>query len=224
MNNNFQSIHLYCIIVNEGLGRKVIKIAKSNNITGATVILGKGTVFSTFLDFLGLNDVRKEIVLMAADTDTGSLAIKTINDKLSFNKPNHGIAFSLPLTQIYGARQYGLDNKIENEEKNMNYQLILTIVDRGNAEGVIDAATAVGSHGGTIINARGSGIHETQKIFNIEIVPEKEVVLIIAKSEDVPKITQAIRDEMKIDDPGRGIIFVLDINDTYGLYEQTKNI
>ena len=222
MNNN-TSLELYIVIVNGGLSRKVIKIARSNNITGATVILGKGTVFSTFLDFLGLSDVRKELVLMAADSKTGSDAIEDISNKLQFSKPNHGIAFSIPLTEIIGAKKY-LDNnnKTENEERKMNYQLILTIVDRGNAEQVIEAATSVGSQGGTIINARGSGIHETQKIFNIEIEPEKEVVLIIAKEDNVSNITQAIRNELKIDEPGRGIIFVLEINNTFGLYDQSK--
>lgn len=222
MSNDKVTLQLYCVIVNDGLGKKVIKVAKANNITGTTVMIGKGTVFGTFLEFLGLNDVRKELVLMAADSLTGSQAIEAIGEKLGFHKPNHGIAFCIPIEKIYGSKRYDEFNKIKNEEKNMNHKLILTIVDRGNAERVIDAATVAGSQGGTILNARGSGIHETQKIFNIEIVPEKEVVLIIAKNEDVANITEEIRKELKIDDPGRGIIFVLDITDTYGLYEQLK--
>lgn len=222
MRNNEVTLQLYCVIVNDGIGKKVIRIARNCDITGTTVMIGKGTVFSTFLQFLGLNDVRKELVLMAADSNTGSQAIQLISEKLAFHKPNHGIAFCMPIEQIYGSKQYEEFNKIKNEDNNMNHKLILTIVDRGNAERVIDAATAAGSKGGTILNARGSGIHETQKIFNIEIVPEKEVVLIIAKNEDVAKITDEIRKELHIDDPGRGIIFVLNITDTYGLYDQIK--
>lgn len=212
-------LQLYFVIVNDGVGRKVAKIAKANDITGTTVMLGRGTVFSTFLDFLGLNDVRKEIVIMAADSDTGSKAINEIRDKLSFHKPNHGIAFCLPISEIYGSNVYKEYNK-KNEDIEMNQKLILTIVDRGSAEDVIDAATAAGSKGGTILNARGAGIHETQKVFNIEIVPEKEVVLIIANSTDIPKITTEIRKKLEIDEPGKGIIFVLDINNSYGLYDQ----
>ena len=44
-----------------------------------------------------------------------------------------------------------------------------TLVDKENAEDVVDPAMLAGAKGGTIINARGSGIHETSKIFSIEI-------------------------------------------------------
>ena len=37
--------------------------------------------------------------------------------------------------------------------------------------------------GGTIINARGSSIHETSKFPNMEIEPEKEMVMILAKDD-----------------------------------------
>ncbi len=98
------------------------------------------------------------------------------------------------------------------------YKAIFTIVDRGKAEDVITAATCAGSRGGTIINARGSGIHETSKLFNMEISPEKEVVLILAKTEDVTKITDTIVEQLDINKPGNGIIFVQSVENAYGLY------
>ena len=51
------------------------------------------------------------------------------------------------------------------------------------------------------------------------IEPEKEVVMILAKNEIVDNISSAIREELKIDEPGMGIMFVLDVNKTYGLNE-----
>ena len=68
------------------------------------------------------------------------------------------------------------------------YQSIIAIVERGHAENVIDAATQAGSRGGTIINARGSGIHETSTLFAMEIEPEKEVVLIVAEKKNTDHI------------------------------------
>ena len=84
---------------------------------------------------------------------------------------------------------------------------------------MIDAATEAGAKGGTIINARGSGIHETSKVFSMEIEPEKEIVLILSRTESTDAIAAAIRDKLKIDEPGNGIIFIQDVNRTYGLYE-----
>ena len=99
------------------------------------------------------------------------------------------------------------------------YQLIITIVSKGKAEDVIEAATEAGSKGGTIINARGSGTHETSKIFHMDIEPEKEVVMILSKENVTEKIVSSIRKKLEIDLPGKGILFVQDVNQTYGIYE-----
>ena len=99
------------------------------------------------------------------------------------------------------------------------YNQISIIVDKGNAENVVDAAMLAGAKGGTIINARGSGIHETSKIFSIEIEPEKEIVLIISKKEETDKIVDTIREKINIDVPGNGIIYVQELNSVYGLYK-----
>ena len=69
-----------------------------------------------------------------------------------------------------------------------------------------------------MINARGSGIHETATVFSMQIEPEKEVVLILSKAEATEAICAAVRERCKIDEPGKGIIFVLDVRDTIGLY------
>lgn len=99
------------------------------------------------------------------------------------------------------------------------YQSINVIVDKGKGEDVIDAATSAGSKGGTIINARGSGIHETQKVFGIEIEPEKEIVVIIAKSTEVDNIISTIAKRLELEKPGNGILYVQNLNRTYGIYE-----
>ena len=99
----------------------------------------------------------------------------------------------------------------------MNYQAITVIVDKGKAEEVVDAAAKAGSKGATIINARGSGIHETSRLFAMDIEPEKEIVLILSQNEKVEDIVESIRQEMQIDVPGNGIIYVQPVNRTYGL-------
>lgn len=100
------------------------------------------------------------------------------------------------------------------------YHVITTIVDKGKAEDVIDAATKAGSKGGTIINARGSGIHETSKVFSMEIEPEKEIVIILSEADKTEAIVSSIKNELKIEEPGNGIIFVQDVNKTYGIYKE----
>lgn len=211
---------LIYVIVNHGKGSKVLRKAKECGITSGTVFLGRGTVNNAFLEFLSLYDVRKEIIIMGADTRTADSAVEALSQKFGFDKPNHGIAFTVSANNIIGSTTY---QSKESEKKegviNPMYQLIITIVNKGKAEEVIDAATAAGSKGGTILNARGSGIHETSKVFNMEIEPEKETVLILCKADTTKGIVESIYKNLELDKSGNGIIFVQDVNSAYGIYE-----
>ncbi len=210
---------LIYVIINAGQGSKILKHAKSCGATGGTVVIGKGTIKNALLELLELNKIRKEIVIMGAEKSIATEALKSLSQKFSFHKKNHGIAFSIPLVGVLGAEMLPCDNNNKKGEvSNAMYQSIMVIVDRGNAESVIEAAVKAGSKGGTIIGARGSGIHETSKLFAMEIEPEKEIVLIISEKDLTDQITSSIREHLEIDKPGKGIIFVQNVSQTYGLY------
>ncbi|MCC5910805.1 MAG: P-II family nitrogen regulator [Clostridiaceae bacterium] len=210
---------LLCVIVKFGLASKIIKHAKQHGITGGTIFLGKGTIRNPILEFLELTEVRRELVLMAADKTIAFNALEELNKKFRFDKPHHGIAFSTPVINILGAKSLTCkDIKESRGVKDPMYNLIFVVVDRGKAEFVVDAANKAGSRGATIVNARGSGIHETSKLFSMEIEPEKEIVLIISECHLTEAIATSIRNALEIDKPGNGIIFIQDINKTYGLY------
>lgn len=213
-------LELICIIVNNGLGSKVVHRAKACGIRGGTVFLGKGTVKNPVLDFLELNDVRKEIVWLVSSIAEAECAMKKLNREFEFEKPNQGIAFTISVTKIAGTRGYGFEGMTgERGEGETMYTAITVIVDKGKAEEVIEAAEKAGSTGGTIINARGSGVHETSRIFLMDIEPEKEIVLLISKKEKTDEIIAFIMGKLKMEEPGNGIIFTQEINEVYGLYE-----
>ncbi|GAB6086585.1 P-II family nitrogen regulator [Alkaliphilus crotonatoxidans] len=213
------SYELLCVIVNYGLASKVIKHAKNYGVTGGVIFLGKGTIQNPILEFLELNEARREIILMAATKETAYTALDELNKKFRFDKPHHGIAFSTSVMNILGTKNLTCtDVKECRKMENQKYNLIFVVVDRGKAEFVVDAANKAGSRGATIINARGSGIHETSKLFSMEIEPEKEIVLIISESSRTEPIAASIRNNLEIDKPGNGIIFIQDINKTIGLY------
>ncbi|MDD4238129.1 MAG: P-II family nitrogen regulator [Desulfotomaculaceae bacterium] len=215
---NKKELELICLVLNYGLGSKALKIAKRNGVSGGTVFLGKGSIKNRLLEFLELNDYRKEIVLMIANKKTAYQALDVLNKELAFHKPNYGIAFTISVANLLGSKSCQYQDYNENRgEENTMHHAIFTIVDRGNAENVIDAATKGGARGGTIINARGSGIHETHTLFSMAIEPEKEMVMIICKSDLTDSVVSSIRELINIDKPGNGIIFILDVNKTYGL-------
>lgn len=216
---NIPIFELIYVIVSYGMGSKVLQKAKAHGIPGGTVLLGKGTVNNFILNLLSLYEERKEIVLLGADRETADRALAELNKEFKFEKPNHGIAFTTSACDIVGSKCY---TKKEIEQKRgveTMYQLITTIIDRGKAEDVIEAATAAGSKGGTIVNARGSGIHDTNKLFKMDIEPEKEIVLILSKEEVTQAIVGSIREKLELDKPGKGIIFIQNVNSVYGIYE-----
>ncbi len=218
--DSLSSFELIYIIVNYGKGSQILQKSKEYGICGGTVFLGKGTVNNSFLKFLSLADERKEIVLMGTDSHTARSALKELNKDFDFEKTGNGIVFTIGMNDIIGSRSY--EREEAEEERGMDksmYQVIITIVNRGKAEDVIDAARAAGSKGGTIINARGSGTNETSKLFNMEIEPEKEMVMILSKEDITDAIVSSIRKKLEIDVPGNGIIFIQNVVQSYGIYE-----
>lgn len=208
------------VIVDYGKGSKVLRTAKEYGLKGGTIFLGKGTVNDAILKSISIYEERKEILLIGSDKKTADYALEMLNERFKFGKPNHGIMFTITICGIAGTRSYQC-KEIEEERgaDNKMYQIIMTIVNKGNAEEVIDAATKAGSKGGTIINARGSGVNETRKLFNMDIEPEKEIVLILAKRDATEGIVTSIREQLETDKPGNGIIFIQDVSKTYGIHE-----
>jgi nitrogen regulatory protein PII len=219
MENQMNNYQLITVIVDYGKGSKIVKHAKQNGIMGATICLGKGTAHNHILQLLDLTDIRKEIVLMVGKNECINPAIESISKKFHLDRPNHGIAFTISIGNFLGARHCVYKNV--KEKKGMDSKMhhaIFVIVEKGKAEMAIDAAVAAGSTGGTIINARGSGIHEQKMLFSIPIEPEKEIVMILSEQATTDTIVASIQKELKIDEPGMGVLFVLDVNKTIGLY------
>jgi nitrogen regulatory protein PII len=102
------------------------------------------------------------------------------------------------------------------------FDLIVTVVNKGFAEEVVNAAKKAGAEGGTIINGRGTGIHENMKLFGIPIEPEKEIVLTIIDRTKTENVLIAIRNAVDLNKPGMGVAFVLEIEKTVGICHLLK--
>ncbi len=221
-----QNMRLVYVIVNHGMGSRILKEARCCGVGCGTVFYARGTVQNPLLKFLSLYDERKEVVLFATDEEDAKSTMSRLSKTFGFEKPHHGIAYSLPVGVCYekgcSKEAKGPDDdapaKQEGKEKHM-YKLITTIVNRGNAEDVVEAARGAGARGGTIINGRGTEEEQVAKVFNMEIEPEKEIVLILAKADIAGDIVAAVEEKLNIEQPGEGIIFLQEVCETYGIYE-----
>ena len=105
-------------------------------------------------------------------------------------------------------------------EREIELSLIITIVNRGYAELVVDASREVGARGGTIIYARGTGVKDVEKFMNISIQPEKEIVLTLVKKEEVKDVIHEILDAAGLKTKAAGISFTLPVSDFVGISSQ----
>lgn len=104
-----------------------------------------------------------------------------------------------------------------SKKKEMKFQLIVSIVNKGDCGIVIDSSLEAGAEGGTIITGRGSGIHENAKLFSFAIEPEKDIVLTLVPADRTEKVLEAIVTATKLNESGHGIAFVLDVEKTTGI-------
>ena len=101
----------------------------------------------------------------------------------------------------------------------MEYQheVIMCIVNAGYSDAVMDAAREFGARGGTVIHARGTANIEAEKLFNIAIQPEKEIVMILVESGIRDDILHALYQNVGLKSEGKGIAFCLPVEQVVGL-------
>lgn len=99
------------------------------------------------------------------------------------------------------------------------HEVIMCIVNSGFSEAVMDAAREFGARGGTVIRARGTANAEAEKLFNIAIQPEKEIVMILVDSKIKNDILHALYKAVGLKTPGQGIAFSMPVDDVVGLSE-----
>jgi len=89
--------------------------------------------------------------------------------------------------------------------------MITFIVNHGDAYDVMETARAVGARGGTIVNAHGTGKEGDVKFFGINLMSEKEMLLIIAEKDLADTILKAVGNLPVFNRPGGGIIYTTDV-------------
>ena len=87
--------------------------------------------------------------------------------------------------------------------------LITCIVQRGEAEKIINAAREAGAQGATVYFARGTGIRERLGILGVAVEVEKEVINIVVSTDQADHIFEKIYLAGKLDTPGMGIMYII---------------
>ena len=103
------------------------------------------------------------------------------------------------------------------EYNKSDFEVIFAIVNNGFADEAMLAAREAGAKGGTIIRARGSSNIGVDKKYGLTITPEKEVLMILAKTDIKDAIMDAIYKAGVHDNNDKGIVFSLPVESTIAL-------
>ena len=217
-------IKLIVTITRRGTGGKMVDYYKQNQLHYDFICLGLGTATSEMLDYLGLEDTKKDIVISMAPAVKIPSVLKGVTEKFRLSKPGNGIVFTVPLSAV-SARVPQILCKTENMEgnegsvleNNKKYELILTIVAHGTVDTVIEAAKSAGATGGTLLHARRVGFEDAENIFGFTIQPEKDILAILTEQSNRTVIMKKITEVAGINTESRALVMSLPVEDIMGL-------
>lgn len=213
------NLSLMVMIFNKKLEKKYKFLLQWNKIKYNVLLYGTGTASSSVLEYFGLNEIRRDVVLSILPYNLSKYILKQLDSKFKINEPGNGIAFTLPVSSstknmLDAYKDYDVED-IDMEESNKH--LIVTIASEGYAEEVMNAAKKAGATGGTTLNGRGLETDKIVKFLGISIEPEKDVVLILADEDIKNKIMDSILENCGLKTMGRGICFSLPVSHVVGL-------
>lgn len=212
-------LSLLCLIINEENEKKYIKILKKYKANFKTVMYGTGTASNSILEYFGLNEIHKTLILSIVPTTNSKHILKALCDETDIDEPGGGIAFTIPVSSSVKYIEDFYKNKYmeDIEMEYANQELIITITNEGYAENVMNAAKSVGAPGGTTIYGRGLETEKIIKFLGISIEPEKDIVLILAPNDKKNDIMNKIVEKCGLTTIGAGICFSLPVSYVAGL-------
>lgn len=218
---------LLTLIIDHQKEDKFLEFLNKEGTRFKNIIHGIGTASESVLDYFGINEVRKSIILTILPYEKSKRVLLNLkkNKNIKINEPGNGIAFTIPLSS---GSQYMIDRykEIETEEIKMepaNQHLIITIANEGSAESIMSAAKKAGATGGTTVSGRGLEPNQIIKFLGLALEPEKDVVLILAPDSKKTAIMNKIIEKCGSHTNQAGLCFSLPVDHVEGLNIEIKH-
>lgn len=192
------------IITPRSKGSKFMEELEKSGAKAINCLLAEGSANEKILEILGIEKQRKEIVSALVNDDLVKGLLDRLADK--FDKKNTSIMFTTRL-----------DYKGEDK---MDYEALYVIVDKANADKVIEISHNHGAKGATVVHGRGSGVEKKSVFLNMRIEPEKDIVIMLIKKDIAEDVKSALYESLRLNEDSNGILFSLPVSDVRGLVDQ----
>ena len=185
----------------------------------------KGTARSALLDYLGLGETAKKLVVALIPERAAETVMKEIRENMPLYLPGRGICFTLPLSGASAIVVNALKKSVPDTEKKgggnvkkeREYSLLVTAMQKGFAQDAMEAARTAGAAGGTVLSAATIDDKKAEQLIGVTLQKETDILLILVKNVAKDAITQAILQKAGLKTNGGGVAFSLPVDDIAGV-------
>lgn len=218
------NLYMMVTIMDRKFTRKFTSFYEEMGLPVSITTLGTGTASSQVLDYFGLASSERSVMFHFVTRSKWREVKRQLQLQMKIDLPGIGIAFLIPISSVGGKKTLaymtgGLDFVKEEESslKDTKFELLVVVANQGYMEQIMDAARKVHAAGGTMIHAKGTGGAHAEKFLGVTLVPEKEMVFIVTRTERKNAIMKSIMEEAGIRTEARAVVFSLPVTDTAGM-------
>lgn len=102
----------------------------------------------------------------------------------------------------------------------MKFSLVVAIVENTLEQDAIDIAKANGAGGVTLMKGVGIGLDEKKTFFGLTYERSESILLFVTEKLTSVKVMKALKQELHLDDTGKGIVMIMPIEHLAGLHMQ----
>lgn len=204
---------LFFVIVDRGKGNTVLHQLEILGGSSGTIFYGEGTSHTKQVKRSDAAPSRKEIVMVSAPSTLQGELHKLVQESFTIERKGHGIAFSVPFVE------WDPSTTKKRTSLKASHHCIFAIVDRGKGGECIKAARLAGARGGTVVHGHGAGV-PVNYYFPLAIEPQKDIVMVLAASDEVSPIREEIYRALDLEKPGNGFLFVLPVTQISGFLKR----
>ena len=211
------------VITKRDYAEQYLEFFNRNGVKGVLSTLCNGTATDLTLNSFGIENTEKIMLETIVTEEQAKEIAKGMVLEMNISAVGNGIATFTAIDSVggmsslkYFAGEITPQQKEENKKMESKSVLIITVVDKGNVDLVMDAARSAGASGGTVVKAKGTGA-ELAKFFGVSISEEKELIYIVASRENRDAIMHAIMEKAGRNTDAHGVIFSLPIDSVIGI-------